>query len=200
MLIFIDESGDPGFKLTSSPCLIMTMVIFDDYTEADNTRALVEKLGKTYRIKPEYRFTNCSAQNRTAFFDGIRACKFRIRSIVMYKNKMHSHFLRNKPMYFYNYTLRQLLTHNNLANAKVRIDGNAKKEFLKAAKSYLRQQIPPGIVDNVKFLDSQEEPLIQLADMVTGAIARLYNRPDEPDADMWYRKLLPKIENIWRFN
>jgi len=200
MLIFIDESGDPGFKVSSSPCLVMTMVMFDNYEEADKTRSLIEELGKRFRVKPEFRFTNCSAQNRTVFFDGIRGCKFRVRSIVMQKDKLHSHFLRNKPAYFYNFTLRQLLTHNGLTGAKIRIDGNAKKEFLKAAKSYLRQQTPVGMIDNVKFLDSKAEPLIQLADMITGAIARLYNRPDASDADTWYRKILLKVENIWIFN
>ena len=35
-----------------------------------------------------------------------------------------------------------------------------------------RHYMESGIIANVKFLDSKAEPLIQLSDMVTGAIAR----------------------------
>jgi hypothetical protein len=199
MLVFIDESGDAGFKVDSSSCLIMSMVIFDDYGHADAARTLIRAVGQQARIKPEFRFTNCSGATRDLFFSSLESCAFRVRGIVMCKENIYSHYLRNHPGKFYNYTLRQMITHHGLQQAKIRIDGNAKKEFLKEAKAYLRNQAPAGTIDNLKFLDSRNEPLIQLADMVTGAIARPYNRPDRSDAHRWRQMIDGKIENIWEF-
>lgn len=46
MLVFIDESGDPGFKVDSSPSLVLAMAIFDIPEEADEARKRIEQLGK----------------------------------------------------------------------------------------------------------------------------------------------------------
>lgn len=199
MLVFIDESGDAGFKLDSSPCLVMAMVIFDSYADADDTRNRITMLGNAMRIKPEFRFTNCSDAVRAAFFREVQPCRFRVRGIVMRKTLIHSHHLRNHPPAFYNYALRQLITRNSLQRARIRIDGNAKKEFLKEAKAYLRRETPTGMMESLKFLDSEQEALIQLADMVTGAIARVHNRPQRSDAAQWYGMIRTKVEDVWQF-
>ena len=46
MLIFIDDSGDPGFKFDrgSSGYFIIAMVVFDDESEAERVAAAIKKL------------------------------------------------------------------------------------------------------------------------------------------------------------
>ena len=196
MLVFIDESGDAGFKLGSSLYLSMAMVIFDDYSAADATRDTIKQLSKDMRIKPEFRFANCSNIVRSRFFDVVNQCQFRVRGIVINKEAVHSHYLRNHPAAFYNYTLRQLVVHNQLYSAKVRIDGSATRPLQKAIYTDLRKELSIGTIDNLKFIDSKDDPLIQLADMVVGAIARPYKYPGVVEASTWINIIKGKIEHV----
>lgn len=119
----------------------------------------------------------------------------------MPKQNIYSHYLRNHSGRFYNYTLRLLITHNDLHAARIRIDGNAKKVFLKETTSYLRKEAPSGTIASLKILDSKKEPLIQLADMVTGAIARNYNNPTASNKNRWLTMLEKKMDKkIWIFS
>ena len=53
MLVFIDESGDPGFKLGrgSSPVFVVAMVVFDDRMEADLVDREIEGLREPTRLR-----------------------------------------------------------------------------------------------------------------------------------------------------
>ena len=77
---------------------------------------------------------------------------------------------------FYNYFVRMLMQYDNgvLQNASIKIDGSGDKEFKKALTSYLRKHVGEHKIKKFKFIDSQQDSLIQLADMVVGAIARSY--------------------------
>ncbi|MFA5033728.1 MAG: DUF3800 domain-containing protein [bacterium] len=39
MLVFLDDSGDPGFKVEkgSSPVFVIALVVFDDHLDAEET-------------------------------------------------------------------------------------------------------------------------------------------------------------------
>jgi hypothetical protein len=86
-----------------------------------------------------------------------------------------------------------------LVNALVKIDGSGSKEFQSAMRAYLRQQLNTGAVKKLKFVNSRTDNLIQMADMVVGAIARSYN-PRKKGHKRWKRMLEGKIENIWDFH
>ena len=194
MLVFIDESGDAGFKIGSSAHLVIALIIFDDYNEADKTRELIQKTLTETRQKPEFKFSRCSNSTRDAFFEAIRHCYFRIGYICVGKSTIHSSFLPSNPANFYNYTLKLLIQHAALQDARIRIDGNGKKEMNKALKTYLRTHSDTCNVKSLRFVDSRAEELIQLADMVTSAIARPFNNPDKKDTDRWKRIIQHKID------
>jgi hypothetical protein len=101
---------------------------------------------------------------------------FRVRALVVDKRRIHSPQLRNRKDYFYNYFVRMLFEHDNdrLQGARVKIDGTGSHELVRALKVYLRQQLSEGKIAKLSFADSREDNLIQLADMVAGAIARSY--------------------------
>jgi hypothetical protein len=98
MLVFIDESGDPGFKVAtgSSPIFVLAMVIFDDHTEAVRTQALVAATLARLGIKPEFKFNKCRADLRDRFFDAVEHCRFRVRAIVVSKQAIRSQRLRSE--------------------------------------------------------------------------------------------------------
>lgn len=52
MIVFIDDSGDPGFKLDkgSSAFSVITLVIFDDALEAEKVALAIKELND-YRLK-----------------------------------------------------------------------------------------------------------------------------------------------------
>jgi len=87
-----------------------------------------------------------------------------------------------------------------LQNASIKIDGSGDKEFKKALTSYLRKYVGENKIKKFKFIDSKQDNLIQLADMVVGAIARSYSETRK-DASRWLYvlKRKGKIKNIWDF-
>ncbi|MFA6518596.1 MAG: DUF3800 domain-containing protein [Candidatus Shapirobacteria bacterium] len=50
MLIFIDESGDAGFRIQkgSSAHFVISLVIFDDELDAEETALKIKRLKKSY--------------------------------------------------------------------------------------------------------------------------------------------------------
>ena len=99
MLVFIDESGDPGFKILrgSSPHFVIALVVFDEDLHAEEAALKIKKLrkslGKPYSF--EFKFNKCNRKLRTAFLSEIRSTTYRIRAIVFNKETMYSPHLRN---------------------------------------------------------------------------------------------------------
>ena len=102
---------------------------------------------------------------------------------------------------FYSFFVKLLGEHDGgtLQDALVRIDGSGDREFRRALSTYLRREIPPGKVREFRMSDSKKDPLIQLADMCVGAIARSYRGDDRTDANRWRSMLSKRIANVWEF-
>lgn len=203
MLVLIDESGDAGFKLArgSTPHFVVAMVIFDDFKEAERASAIIEAARVSLRIKPEFKFNKCSAQVKDSFFEAVASCKFTVRALVVDKSKIYSENLRENKDRFYNFFVKTLLQHDNnaLAGARVKIDGSGDREFKRELAAYLKRESEAGKIASVKFSESHRDNLIQLADMVAGAIARSYRKGDRNEHDRWRKMLNSKIRNVWDF-
>ena len=198
MLVFMDESGDPGFLVErgSAPIFAAAMVIFEDGETARATTQVIEGAMLRLRAYPEFRFNKSGRKVRDGFFQAVRDCPFRVRAIVVRKEVIRSPFLKTNKEEFYRYFVRQVMTHDAgmLKDAKVVIDGSGDRSFNKMLRSSLRQQVGPKLRD-VRFARS---PLVQLADMCVGAIARSY-RTDRKDASRWRHMLGPRINDVWDF-
>ena len=204
MLIYIDESGDPGFKLErgSSPVFVMSMVMFDDAISAQYTVDRIRQAALDHRVKPEWKFNKVKRSARDGFFHAIRDARFRTRAIMVRKELVRSQHLRNNATDFYRFFTRILLHHDGgaIQNAKVVIDGSGDRKFKLAFAAYIRRELNPGTVRKLDFKDSKRDPLLQLADMTAGAIARSY-RDDRVDGQRW-RQMLTRhgqLENVWDF-
>lgn len=203
MLVLIDESGDAGFKLArgSTPHFVVAMVIFDDFKEAERTSRLIEEARISLRIKPEFKFNKCASQVKDGFFEAVASCKFSVRAIAVDKSRIYSDNLRENKELFYNFFVKSLLQHDNnaLAGARVKIDGSGDREFKRELVAYLKRESAAGKIVDVKFAESHRNNLIQLADMVAGAIARSYREGDRNEHDRWRKMLGSKIQNVWDF-
>ncbi len=81
MLVFIDESGDPGFEMSrgSSPVFSVAMVIFNDGADALKTEVLIRAALIDLRAMPEFRFNKCSNGVRDGFFEIVGVARSRNR-------------------------------------------------------------------------------------------------------------------------
>jgi hypothetical protein len=81
MLVFIDESGDPGFRLErgSSAAFVAALVAFHDHDQARAAHAAIEATATRLRIKPEFKFSKCRPEVRDAFFAAVQRFDFRVR-------------------------------------------------------------------------------------------------------------------------
>lgn len=204
MLILIDESGCPGFKLTkgSTPYFVVAMVIFKEFPEAEKTSNLIAELRTTLRAHPEFKFNKTRPVIKDAFFEALTPFNFKVRALVVNKSQIYSSHLRDKKESFYNYFIQMLMQYDDsiLNNASIKIDGSGDKEFKNALTAYLRKQLGQNKIKKFQFCDSKKDNLIQLADMAAGAIARSYN-PDRDNSTRWLHMLqkMGKIDNIWDF-
>jgi hypothetical protein len=200
MLIFIDESGCPGFKLTRGfdPIFAIAMVVFSSGSDAARTEEVIRTLHRDLAHRPEFKFSKCRDEVRDGFFQRISCYPFSIRALIVRKADAQISMSRKNDDAFYNFLVKQLmkLDGGTLANVRVRIDGRGNREFRRALSVYLRRELP-GKVCDVRMKDSSRDQLIQLADMCVGAIARAYR--NHPEADRWLRMLRPRIANIWEY-
>ena len=201
MLVFIDESGDPGFALQrgATPIFAAAMVLFLNGEDAQTTETVIRHTQQRLKVWPEFKFTKSRNEVRDGFFSAVRDCPFTVRAIVVRKENIHSPWLKTNKEDFYRYFIRQMMTYDDgtLQRAKVIIDGSGDRPFQKMLKTSLRRQLGERI-EEIRFGNSRNDPLVQLADMSVGAIARSYRR-DRKDATRWRRMLAPRINDVWDF-
>lgn len=202
MLVFIDESGDPGFKVDSgsSPVFVMAMVMFEDGEAARQTGEAVEALRVNLGFRTEFKFNKSREEVRDAFFTAVRGHPFRIRAIVVEKHRIRSNILREQKEAFYNFFLKTMVRFDNgrLTAARIIIDGSGDRAFRQGLAKHVTRNSAQGAIKDVRFKDSANDALVQLADMCAGAIARSY-RKDRTDADRWLKMLGKHIDDVWNF-
>jgi hypothetical protein len=209
MLVFLDDSGDPGFKIRkgSSPCFVIALVIFGDDLEAERCAVAIKELRRALRFsdQTEFRFSHSSQETRLAFLARVAKFDFRIRAIVMDKTCLHSPKLRGSKESFYRYAIKMVLKNSfgTIRKARLKIDGHGDREFRRELQSYLRRelmtqtgQVP--VLSDLKIVDSQQNVLIQLADMVAGTIRR-HAEGEKSDAALYRAAIKSRIENVWNF-
>jgi len=202
MLIFIDESGDPGFKFSkgSSKFFVMALVAFKEVEQSLKVAKAIDELSGGLRSFTEFKFSKSRPEIRDKFFETISPFQFSIRAIAIRKENLYSRNLRTDKEKFYSFFVKSMLKFDNgmLQNAKVVIDGSGDRVFKKELAGYLRRQTRKGAIKTVAFSDSKNDRLIQMADMCVGAIARSYTS-EKTDATRWLNMIESKIENIWNF-
>lgn len=207
MIVFVDDSGDAGFKLDkgSTRFFVIACVIFDDDLEALKTKVAIKEYRRKLKFPDdvEFKFFKSSEDVRKGFLEAVNPHKFRIRAIVIDKSKIRSNELKYNKSSFYSYAIKIVLQHSNntIINAKIRIDGSGDRIFKKSFLTYLRKQLnskQKKVMKNCKLVNSQSDELIQLADMVAGSIRRSYDitKKDAPS----YRNTIKKhVEDEWLF-
>lgn len=204
MLVFIDDSGDPGLQLEkgSSKIFVIALIIFDDSLEAEETALKIKKLrrelGKTDDF--EFKFNKCSKELRVRFLKRITDSKFRIQALIIKKRGVLEKEKRVSKESFYSQVIMRVLKYSRgtIKDAKLTLDGRGERVFRKKFTSFLRKELnKPGdkVFKNLKFENSKSNVLLQLADMIAGSINRSFS--EKGDAKMYREIIKEREEKIW---
>lgn len=198
MLVFIDESGDTGLKIKqgSSRYFVVVLVSFEENEEAiacDHRIGLL-KMELKLPEECEFKFSKLRKDQRVKFFEAVMPYTFFYYGIVINKDpqKLYGEGFSIKES-FYKYTCSLVFENAkpHLKEATIIIDGSGSREFKRQFKTYLRNKIGSSIIKKVKIQSSHSNNLIQLADMVAGAVHRNFTKKGDKDI---YRKMVSTKE------
>ncbi len=202
MLVFIDESGCPGFKLEagSTPLFTVALVLFehdDDAMKAEQRIAALKlRLGLPRNF--EFHFNKLSPVWREAYLREVSELKFQYCATTIVKAELRREDFK-KPHAFYQHACELLFESSKsiLNDATVVIDGGGSRVFRRELASWLRKRANEAsahrLIRKIKIQDSRHNELLQMADMVCGAIARAHS--GKSDSTL-YRQLISHREYI----
>lgn len=205
MLVFIDDSGDPGFEIGrgSTRYFVVVLIIFDDELEAEKAAVAIKQLRRTLRFPDdvEFKFNKSSRRVREQFLRTAAQYDFKIRCAVIDKEAISRREFHESKQSFYSYAIQQTINHSpTILDANIKIDGGGDRVFRKQFLSSLRKQLNTEqrrVIKRCRLVDSRGNVLIQLADMIAGAIRRSYD-PTKTDAGIYIALVAAQIEDEWR--
>jgi len=111
MLVFIDDSGDPGFKLAqgSTRHFVIACCVFYSLESAESVandiRSFKTNIGWSH--KSELKFSQTKKDINLAFINQFCSKDFFVRAIMVDKTLIRSNFLINNHDRFYNYAFKR---------------------------------------------------------------------------------------------
>lgn len=185
MLVFIDESGDTGLKIKKGATKYfgIFMIVFEDNDEALACDQRIDLLRRELRLTADFEFHFYKNSNRVRenFLKAVLPYQFFYYGIVINKEKLFGDGFNNKES-FYKYASSLLFENakEKLESAIVTIDESGRKLFKYQLASYLKRKL--NVKNNykhikkVKMQNSKGNNLLQLADMIAGAVNRSFNK------------------------
>ncbi|WP_160309190.1 DUF3800 domain-containing protein [Corynebacterium aurimucosum] len=209
MNIYIDDSGDGGFKFRygSSVHLVFVAVIFDSPQVLEPLSDRIELVKRQTNYQGEIKFSKSSSKVKMALLKEIGGTDLRIRAIAADKRFIYSKKLRENPAALKAFLIRMLLSKHDktISNAKVFIDGKDTRGFSEERSDvdyFMRMcnREYPDTAASVRFVDSEENVGIQIADMVAGALRRSLDRGENEYFDLVKPKTRRKLGGtFWNF-
>lgn len=206
MLVFVDESGDSGLKLGkgSSEFFVLTLVIFTGNEQANTSDMAVDAIRTILNLndRTEFKFNKLNDKGRRYFLSSVSNHQFTYYSVVINKAKLTGKgFSFKEPFYKYVCQIAFNNCREYLQDATIVIDGSGSREFRQQLQTYIKGKINDknelrACIKKVKIDDSKKNNLLQLADMICGAVARSYTaKKDNPP----YRSLIKRREGYVQF-
>ena len=196
--IFIDDSGDTGLERTNTSQFILAAIIVNNEevkkSLEDEINQFRKRLG--WNELDEFKFAKTNKKILTELIDSLKGTNYIAYAVIINKNDVDPNYNTNGKNSLYMRALKELLLKIGKNNQDIKIDGTTDKSNSKALRKYLRQNLrEKGVLSaNIRFVDSRKEPIIQLADIVAGAVARSYK--EKTDAQKYLKLLKNKIISI----
>jgi Protein of unknown function (DUF3800) len=183
--------GDVGMKVDSgsSRYFTVTLLVFEDHDVALAVEERMCRLKRELGLPDhfEFHFSNLKASVRVAFLKALAPYEFFYFTIVINKAKLYGKGFQIADS-FYKYTCSLVFETAKpyLREAVVVIDGSGSRPFKRELSTYLRRRVA-GPKDEVKLIrkikvqDSKNNHLLQMADMICGAVARYHTEKSDYD-------------------
>jgi len=181
---------------------VLTLVIFNDRLEAARADLGISdlriSLDKNARF--EFKFNKMKDADCRFFLENVSQYGFVFYAMVINKAALHAESLSySESFYEYVCSLAFENARHLLERAVVVIDGSGSREFKQQLQTYLKRKINDEsaaipCIHKVKIEDSKTNNLLQLADMICGAVARCYRVGDES-----FRSLIKEREGYVQF-
>ena len=201
-LIFIDDSGDPGFKSVSSDNFVMTAALFIDPKNAESVMREIGSYRKElgWRYNHEFKFTKNPKNIVMELLKRVNQYDFRVYAVYIDKVDFRKITPGMVPFFdkerLYNWMIKELLREMPIKTAKITIDGRSSKQNMRNTKTYLRREISgDGVKVDIKFEDSTRADLLQLADIIAGSVNRSL-QTNKTDTKKYISMLGSKIAKI----
>ncbi len=185
---------------------MVTLVIFDSEEIAQQVDEAINRL-RVELGRPasyEFHFTGICDEHRTAFLNAVAGFPFNYLGFVVNKPLLYSETLTKDKKKLYNYVCGMIFENAKpfLNEAKVRIDKSGNRPFQKELARYLKMKINERgesslHIKDIKPANSHGNNLVQMADMICGAVARAHY-PKKKDAAK-YRQIIKHREHSVRF-
>lgn len=208
--IFIDESGDPGFKTGSSQHFVMGFAFFPTESYKNSLDFIKSDIqSRTGKAPREIKFNKSSHEVRIQLLQRLVGNSGRFGYIYVNKIKIYDR-LRGHPEinYIYNQMLFYLIE-NLIEREQIRdhitlyIDQRSKnKDIKKGISTYLKRQIDPILSPyrlHARFEKSHNSRGVQCADCVCGGIHRMIEKGDRQYFDIIEHNILIRRE-LFRTN
>lgn len=175
-LIFIDDSGDPGFKIDrgASRMFVIVCVVFANYVDADFASMQLEMLKKKldWKQEREFKFHRATDVQKEEFFKTLKSLKFRIYATIVDKFFIIEPNLKPSDSFYEKIILNTLTYIDNMQEAYIFLDGKAGKNYRNRSVAKIRQALNKNThcMTRFKMVDSKNDILVQLADMIAGCI------------------------------
>jgi len=221
--VYVDESGDLGFSAKSSKSFTVSYVFtINRYPFVENklvTRTLKEIniKNKNHRNKiNEFKFSNDSEKTRMKFLSKIASMDIVIGVLSISKVAVVE-YLREDPNYLYNYLVGETIidvmvkdyfkTFDPYNSIRFVIDRSLSKRAINAFNDYCEKKTSfkswersKDMENNIsiKHENSQNVPMLQVADYVAGAIQQKFERDNPMFYDVFKHKI--KHTKLWDFS
>jgi len=186
--VYIDESGDLGFRQKGSSFFVIAALIIYDPLSIHRCFAKVRKnrLKKKYREMPEFKYNNSSHEIKRRILSCIARSDVDITYSVLRKEQL-DHHLRDKYQRVYNYLTASLVaksvrTLRLIGDVNIVVDKSLNRIQQDAFDDYMITKMfernndedlikTPITIDHI---NSQDDPCIQAADFIAGALHYYY--------------------------
>lgn len=207
MLVFIDESGDLGFKFErgSTQFFTIALVVFESGEAALACQRVVESTRERLGLPAnyEFHFHGDSHERRMALLSAVSHQDFSCHTFTVDKTspRLTGPGFKHRDS-GYKWVCRIALENmaSDLRNAAVVIDGSGERRFRQQIRDYLRRELNSQQrkkIREVKISRSSSDPLVQLADYVAGVTNRLYEGKAGGDQYEVYLRRKRRSQRKW---
>lgn len=186
MNVYIDESGDLGFRVHggATPIFAISLVIVDDPTPI--TAALDELRHTIHKPGYEFKFMSTNDATRERFFAVLAKQAFKARCRIVDKRQLMQRDYEATASLYARAVARALSDEAcDLIQATVVLDQIFPDRYTKQQLSTeIRRALSPAakgeaVISDIHYANSRTDSLIQVADMIVGAVARSYTKGDD---------------------